>query len=155
MVVAAFTVAGCSVGAEDPAGPLGQGEVLTTSYDGTNVVGQRYEDGSIRVEPLDAQGRALMALTLRGSHLEIEPLADQTLARQTVDLSSPSATSYGLKEWNTIAYGYSKKFAKQSEGGVSTKQMSAGRNGDMCIAAGSTLAECWYYHFCNGFCPWY
>jgi hypothetical protein len=65
-----------------------------------------------------------------------------------------------LEGWTYVAYAYSQHIAAPSsrgaDGQVRPQMMSAGRDGDMCIAAGSTVMECAYWRYCSkNWCPFW
>lgn len=157
--VATVAMVGCSAPTEAP--PTSAGEQhLVLAYDGVAVVSDQAVDGSIRVEPKNANGEATMALEVRGDRITIEPLADRSLSPWSGAIPADAKTSQ-LEDWSYIAYAYSQHVeaprpATRELGGVKPQMMSAGTDGQMCIAAGGTAMECAYWLYCSKhWCPFW
>lgn len=157
--VATVAMVGCAAPTEAP--PTSAGEQhLVLAYDGVTVVSDQAVDGSIRVEPKNANGEATMALVVRGDRIAIEPLADRSLAPWSGMIPADARTSQ-LEDWSYIAYAYSQhveapKPATREPFGVKPQMQRAGTDGQMCIAAGGTAMECAYWLYCSKhWCPFW
>jgi hypothetical protein len=152
--VATVAMVGCSAPVDaPPSGTTTAPQHLVLAYDGTTVVSDQAADGSIRVEPKNANGEALMALVVRGDRVEVEPLGDRTLAPWSGTIPA-DAGKQELEDWSYRAYAYSQhveapKLPISDQGGVKPQMQSAGTDGQMCIAAGGTAFECAYWLYCR------
>ena len=150
---------GCAVESEAPA-VAQTAQELTSTYDGISVVGVRDADGTVRVEPRGARGEALLTLRVRGDRMEIEP-HDGSLAPWSGSVPVDVATANDLTDWNYLAYVYAQHVALPSApsevgGQLHPSMMSAGTNGQMCIAAGGSAMECAAWLYCSKhWCPFW
>ena len=159
--VVTVAMVGCSAPVEaPPAGTTTTPQHLVLAYDGTTVVSDQAADGSIRVEPKNANGEALMALVVRGDRIVIEPLGDRSLAPWSGTVPAGASTTE-LEDWSFLAYAYSQhveapKLESREQGGVKPQMQQAGTDGQMCIAAGGTALECATWLYCRAhWCPFW
>jgi len=173
-VVSSFG-AGCAVASSEegdaPAAPAASArgaQALTSDYDGVTVVGERDAAGIVRAEARNAKGEALLVLRVEGERLVIDPRSDRSLAPWSGAVPAAATASNELSDWNYLAYAYSQRLSPAPAGGardtgdtaqagaVQPQMMSAGTDGQMCIAAGGTAAECAYWLYCRRhWCPFW
>jgi hypothetical protein len=157
LAAAALFAVGCAGETNEEAAPSALQE--TRVYDGVTVVGEQAADGSIRIEPKSPSGAPLMSLVVHGDLVEVQPIADVKLAPWTGTIPATAHVG-GLAYWSYVAYAYSQgiKAPRHSTPGgeLSPRMMSAGTDGAMCIAAGSTAMECAYWRYCrSNWCPFW
>lgn len=133
---------GCAAGPE-----TGSTANLTSSFDAGSVDGERRADGEVTATAKDANGDALLVLTVRDDRVEILPLGDRSLTPRTIVLPrDASNTTTTLEDWNFYAYAYSQHVvsvdASANTTGIRPQQRITGAS---CIAAGGTAMQCWYY----------
>lgn len=158
LVVSSFA-AGCAVESEASEAPAHGAQALTSDYDGVTVVGERDDGGSVRAEARSATGETLLVLRVEGDRLVIDPRADRSLSPWSGAIPADAKAHNELSDWNYLAYAYSQRLAPSKAGeagGVQPRMMSAGTDGQMCIAAGGTAAECAYWLYCSRhWCPFW
>lgn len=157
-VVSSFG-AGCAVESEAPEAPARGAQALTSDYDGVTVVGERDDAAIVRAEARSAQGDALLLLRVEGDRLVIEPRGDRSLPPWSGAIPAEATARNELSDWNYLAYAYSQRLAPPTAGeagAVQPRMISAGTDGQMCIAAGGTAAECAYWLYCSRhWCPFW
>jgi hypothetical protein len=149
-------IAGCAVETEPVAS---EGQALTSIYDGVTVVGERDGEGNVRAEPKNDRGESLLVLRVEGDRLTIEPRADQTVAPWSGTVPADVVTTNGLGDWSYLAYAYAQRVSPleaNGSGEIRPQMMSAGTDGQMCIAAGGTTMQCTYWLYCRkNWCPFW
>ena len=132
-------------------------ESVTTSYDKLTVVTERDARGVISATPKNAAGEAILVLRVEGDHIEIAPRAS-TLAPWSGSVPVDVAQANELTDWSYLAYAYAAGLRPEAradgQGGIAPQMISAGTDGQMCIAAGGTTAQCAYWLYCSRhWCP--
>jgi hypothetical protein len=148
--VLAIGTMGCAVdAADDNASTASTTQKLTSSFDGATVDGEAHADGSITSAVKNANGEALLVLTVRGDSVQIDPIGDRSFAARTivVPTDANATASNTLASWNFYAYAYSQRISGEAAPALEqpgTKpQMRI--TGASCIAAGGSAMQCWYY----------
>lgn len=156
----AVTSLGVGCGGATDGSVATQEGTLTTTYDKLTVVAEMDERGVVRAAPQNADGETLLVLRVAGDRMEIEPRAGSTLAPWSGTIPAGVVQKNELSDWSYLAYAYASGLKPEpraaTEGGVTPQMISAGTDGQMCIAAGGTAMQCAYYLYCSRhWCPFW
>lgn len=145
---------GCAVDASAPDVATSE-QALRSSFDGTVVDGVRAPDGAVRSTVLGPDGQVVVVLDVRGDRLVVER-RDRTSSPLSFGVPA-DAQGNGLEDWNLVAYGFSRGTSTPSDpSSVRLSRMSEGTDGQKCIAAGGTWAECTMWLYCRThWCPFW
>lgn len=139
-------------GSVDPSAPRS----LISNYDDMTVVGEVDDNGVVTATARNASGHALLVLRVAGHRMEIAPSPGAPLAPWAGDVPPEVLAKNDLADWNLFASAYADGLRPEASraGGITPQMLTAGTEGQMCIAAGGTTLQCAYWLYCRKhWCP--